>query len=69
MSKRQSPKQNRESSPERPASVAFERFDNQMTHRLSRLVARWQHLAAPSALRVGRSSLPVNSYEKDTPET
>jgi len=37
-------------------SPAYVQFSAQMDVQLDNLVARWQHLAAPSALRVGRIS-------------
>jgi hypothetical protein len=37
-------------------SATYIQFNAQMDVQLEHLVARWQHLAAPSALRVGRIS-------------
>jgi hypothetical protein len=38
------------------STPAYVRFSEQMDDQLARFVAVWQHLAAPSALKVGRIS-------------
>jgi hypothetical protein len=39
-------------------AAPFVSFSARMDSQLEELVAKWQHLAAPRALRVGRSCLP-----------
>jgi hypothetical protein len=43
------------------STPAYERFSESIDKQVTELVALWQHLAAPRALRIGRScSLPVH---------
>ena len=42
------------------STPAYSHFSQRVDEQLTQLVALWQHLAAPAALRVGRSCQPCD---------